>query len=163
MWVRPLFAQFCANDPETLLGAARIVEGECDYVDLNLGCPQHIAKRGRYGAFLMDDLPLVERMVQALSAELSTPVSCKIRVFPELERTLEYAHMLQAAGCSLLAVHGRTRQQKDSRAVRADWDAIKVPSRPPPPPLFCLTKTSLESQCLVSRSQATLVVPVCLP
>eukprot|EP00884_Botryococcus_braunii_P000662 jgi/Botrbrau1/10597/Bobra.0358s0015.2 len=123
---RPLFAQFCANDPETLLGAARIIEGDCDYVDLNLGCPQHIAKRGRYGAFLMDDLPLVERLVRTLSSQLSTPVSCKIRIFPDLQQTLAYARMLEAAGCSLLAVHGRTRQQKDCRAVKADWDAIKA-------------------------------------
>jgi tRNA-dihydrouridine synthase 1 len=123
---RPLFAQFCANDPETLLAAARHVEADCDYVDLNLGCPQHIAKRGRYGAFLMDDLPLVEQLVRHLASGLTTPVSCKIRVFPDLDQTLAYARMLQDAGCSLLAVHGRTRQQKDNGATRADWDAIRV-------------------------------------
>ena len=32
MWV-----QFCANDPDTLLDAARRVEPYCDYVDINLG------------------------------------------------------------------------------------------------------------------------------
>ena len=34
---RPLFVQFSANDPDTLLEAARMVEPYCDYVDINLG------------------------------------------------------------------------------------------------------------------------------
>ena len=37
---RPLVAHFAANDPEQLLAACRLVEGECDAVDINLGCPQ---------------------------------------------------------------------------------------------------------------------------
>jgi tRNA-dihydrouridine synthase 1 len=57
---------------------------------------------------------------------LKTPVSVKIRIFPELERTLAYAQMLERAGASLLAVHGRTREQKDAKAFRADWDAMKA-------------------------------------
>jgi tRNA-dihydrouridine synthase 1 len=56
---RPLFVQFCGNDADTVLAAARHVEDQVDAVDLNFGCPQRIARRGRYGAFLMDDLELV--------------------------------------------------------------------------------------------------------
>jgi tRNA-dihydrouridine synthase 1 len=56
----------------------------------------------------------------------SNHVSAKIRIFPELSRTLEYAKLIEAAGASLLAVHGRTREQKDAAAIRADWDAIKA-------------------------------------
>ena len=89
-------------------------------------CPQRIAKRGNYGAFLMDDLPLVRSLVEKLSSGLTTPVSCKIRMFPKLEDTLAYARMLEEAGCSLLAVHGRTRDQKSLKATRADWDVIKA-------------------------------------
>ncbi|CAI5474207.1 unnamed protein product [Closterium sp. Yama58-4] len=123
---RPLFVQFCANNPDTLVKAASLVAADCDYIDINFGCPQRIARRGRYGAFLMDDLPLIESLVSALSAaRLPAPVSCKIRIFPDLARTIAYARMLEAAGCYLLAVHGRTREQKDGKKVRADWEVIR--------------------------------------
>eukprot|EP00882_Tetradesmus_deserticola_P015758 GHRQ01016792.1.p1 GENE.GHRQ01016792.1~~GHRQ01016792.1.p1 ORF type:complete len:339 (+),score=106.38 GHRQ01016792.1:225-1241(+) len=121
---RPLFVQFCANDPDTFVAAAEIVQEHADYIDLNLGCPQRIAKRGFYGAFLMDDTQLIEQLVLAAATRLRTPVSCKIRLFPDVSKTIEYARMLQAAGCSLLAVHGRLRECKDNSAVRADWDGI---------------------------------------
>lgn len=123
---RPLFVQFCANDPDTLLDAAKVVEPYCDYVDINLGCPQRIARRGNYGAFLMDNLPLIRSLVEKLAVSLQVPVSCKIRIFPNLQDTLSYAKMLEEAGCSLLAVHGRTREEKDGKKFRADWDAIRA-------------------------------------
>ncbi|CAH8335628.1 unnamed protein product [Eruca vesicaria subsp. sativa] len=122
---RPLFVQFCANDPDTLLEAAKRVENYCDYVDINLGCPQRIARRGNYGAFLMDNLPLVKSLVEKLAQNLTVPVSCKIRIFPNLQDTLNYAKMLEDAGCSLVAVHGRTRDEKDGKKFRANWGAIK--------------------------------------
>lgn len=123
---RPLFVQFCANDPDTLLEAARRVEAYCDYVDINLGCPQRIARRGNYGAFLMDKLPLIKSLVEKLAFNLCVPVSCKIRIFPDLQDTLNYAKMLEDAGCSLLAVHGRTRDEKDGKKIRANWNAIRA-------------------------------------
>ncbi|ONK79897.1 tRNA-dihydrouridine(16/17) synthase [NAD(P)(+)]-like [Asparagus officinalis] len=122
---RPLFVQFCANDPDTLLEAAKIVEPYCDYVDINLGCPQRIARRGYYGAFLMENLPLIRSLVEKLVANLQVPVSCKIRIFPNPQDTISYAKMLEEAGCSLVAVHGRTRDEKDGKKFRADWNVIR--------------------------------------
>ena len=51
---------------------------------------------------------------------LDVPVTCKVRVFTDLQKTLDYAKTLQRAGCSVLAVHGRTWQQIDAKAVRVD-------------------------------------------
>lgn len=74
----------------------------------------------------MDNLPLVKSLVEKLSANLKVPVSCKIRVFPDLQDTLNCAKMLEEAGCSLLAVHGRTRDEKDGKKFRANWDIIRA-------------------------------------
>ena len=88
---RPLIVQFCGNDPQTVLKAAKYVEHDCDGVDINLGCPQGIAKRGRYGAFLQDEWDLISRIVSLLNRELIVPVTCKIR-YSEL-LLIKYSHV----------------------------------------------------------------------
>lgn len=50
---RPLVAQICGNDPETMVKAAKMIENEVDAIDVNFGCPQGIAKRGHYGSYLL--------------------------------------------------------------------------------------------------------------
>jgi len=123
---RPLIVQFCGHDPEMMLKAAKWIEGVCDAVDINLGCPQNIAKRGYYGAFLLDNWPLLQAMVSTLHQNLSIPVCCKIRLLPELQDTIALAQLLEKSGCQLLTVHGRTKDNKGRFATPADWNAIRV-------------------------------------
>lgn len=142
---RPLVAQFCANDPQDFFqGALRLASaGVVDAVDLNLGCPQGIAKRGHYGSFLMEDWGLIERMIQHLNRELPVPVTAKFRVYDTTEKSVQYAKMLESAGAQMLTggclsmsigtasaplkfkccytVHGRTRDQKGQLTGLADW------------------------------------------
>ncbi|KAI1742200.1 FMN-linked oxidoreductase [Xylaria scruposa] len=122
---RPLFVQFCANDPEHLLHAAELVAPYCDAVDLNLGCPQGIARKGHYGAFLQEDQDLIYRLINILHKNLSIPVTAKIRILETKEDTLAYAKNVLAAGASILTVHGRRREQKGHLTGVADWEYIR--------------------------------------
>jgi tRNA-dihydrouridine synthase 1 len=122
---RPLTVQFCSNDPDDLLNAAKHVAPFCDAVDLNLGCPQGIAKRGNYGAFLQEEPNLIARMIKKCHEELDIPITAKMRVLETPEKTLEYAKTILDAGASILTVHGRRREQKGHNTGLADWSMIR--------------------------------------
>jgi tRNA-dihydrouridine synthase 1 len=99
---RPVLCQFASHDPEVLVKVVQDVSHECDGVDLNLGCPQGIARRGRYGSWLQDEWQLIYDMVSAVAQRCSVPITVKIRVFDDHDRTL------QVPRCTLrrLVVHG---------------------------------------------------------
>jgi len=134
----PLIVQLCGNDPGVLLAAAKEIcriEGVCA-VDLNLGCPQGIARKGKYGAFLLHQADLVVRIVSTLSRELDKPVTCKIRLLPTFSDTLALCQALVGAGCSLLTVHGRTKEQNKHLVGSCDWEAIRKIKAAVPIPVF---------------------------
>lgn len=122
---RPLTVQFCANDPDEFLSAARYVAPFCDAVDLNLGCPQGIARKGKYGAFLQEDQDLIFGLINKLHVNLEVPITAKIRILETKKKTLEYARLVLRAGASILTVHGRHRDQKGHKTGLADWNVIR--------------------------------------
>mmetsp|Transcript_2314 Transcript_2314/g.3366 ORF Transcript_2314/g.3366 Transcript_2314/m.3366 type:complete len:434 (+) Transcript_2314:80-1381(+) len=122
---RPLIAQLCGSNPEYMLKAAKWLEPHVDGIDINCGCPQGIAKRGHYGAFLLEDKQNLIRLVEALSESLDVPLSVKVRLLPDgIEESLALYQRLVDAGASMLCIHGRTRFQKAHFTGKADWEAI---------------------------------------
>ncbi len=122
---RPLVAQFAGNNPEILLNAAKLVADSCDCIDINLGCPQPIARRHHYGAWMMEDWESIYRIINLLKNSLSIPISCKIRIFESPNITIKYAKMIESAGCSFLTIHGRERKTAMNQED-ADWQHIKT-------------------------------------
>ena len=57
---------------------------------------------------------------------LSVPVTAKFRVFPTVEKTVEYSKMLERAGAQILTCHGRLREQRGHNTVRYQLHTLYV-------------------------------------
>ncbi len=64
-------------------------------------------------------------MVEKLAKNLKVPVTCKIRILPKEEDTMKLVRTIVDAGCSLLTVHGRTKEQNKQKVGKCDWEMIK--------------------------------------
>ena len=138
---RPLIAQFCGHDPQVMLQAVKYIENNNDYladaVDINLGCPQNIARRGVYGAYLMYRPDIVADIVSTLYQNCSIPITCKIRIFDDYSNTLKFAQLLQLCGCTLLTVHGRTKSQNKQTIGMNNLQQIQQLKRDLHIPVIC--------------------------
>jgi tRNA-dihydrouridine synthase 3 len=117
-------AQIATNQIEEGLIAARMAyEFGADFVDLNCGCPTHeVTKRG-LGANLLRKPQKLFRLVEGLASESLLPITVKIRLGIEDDKpALKLAEEIENAGASVLIVHGRTKDQRYTKA--ANWDLI---------------------------------------
>jgi len=122
---QPLSIQLFGSDPDRMAEAARMAADRgAAVIDINCGCPvPKVVKKGG-GAELMRQPSHLARLVAVIRKAVSVPVTVKIRAGWD-ERTrnaVEIARVVESEGASMVAVHGRTREQL-YRGV-SDWELI---------------------------------------
>jgi tRNA-dihydrouridine synthase B len=104
--------QIAGADPSMLADAARFnVDQGAEIIDINMGCPAKKVCNVNAGSALLEDEALVARILEAVTASVSVPVTLKIRTGPRpgLRNAVRVARIAESAGVQMLAVHGRTR------------------------------------------------------
>lgn len=121
---RPVTFQIYGDDPDTILTAAlKVQELGPDIIDINMGCPAKTVSSRGAGVGMMRTPLKIARTFKKLSAALKVPVTGKIRLGWENYRSYKLiVRIVEENGGSLIAVHGRTKEQ--SYSGLADWDAI---------------------------------------
>lgn len=121
---RPVTFQIYGDDPDLILKAAlRVQELNPDIIDINMGCPaKSIADRGA-GVGMMPSPLKIARTFRKLTAALKVPVTGKIRLGWDQNKNYKLiARIVEENGGSLIALHGRTKEQRYSGD--ASWDAV---------------------------------------
>ena len=122
----PVGVQLFGSDPDIMAQiAAQVEEGECDFIDINMGCPVPKIVNNGEGSALLKQPKLVEEILTKMVKAVNKPVTVKIRKGFEngTVYAVEIAKIAESCGVSAIAVHGRTREQYYSG--KADWDVIK--------------------------------------
>jgi tRNA-dihydrouridine synthase B len=110
--VEPIAVQIAGADPQMMAQAARCnVERGAQIIDINMGCPAKKVCNVMAGSALLQDEPLVARILDAVVRAVDVPVTLKMRTgWDRAHRNARrVARIAEDTGIGALAVHGRTR------------------------------------------------------
>src|SRR3954468_11455690 len=123
---RPIGVQIFGADPEAMGEAARLVTDvfQPEFIDINFGCPVKKVVKRNGGSGCLRDLDLVQKVIRAVRAGTSLPVTVKIRSGwnEDMRDPVGIALRCQDAGAHTLTLHARTRTQMYTGSAR--WEEI---------------------------------------
>ena len=126
----PIGVQLFDHRPAAMADAARRAEAAGAFlIDINMGCPvKKIARKGG-GSGLIREPDLAARLIEAVAAAVTIPVTVKTRLgwCGSDADPVAWCRQLESAGARLLTLHGRTREQ--GFKGQADWTAIAAVKR----------------------------------
>ncbi len=122
---RPVGIQVFGAELDSMIEAVKIIEQtNPDIIDINYGCPvKKVACKGA-GAGILQDIPKMIRLTEAIVKATNLPVTVKTRLGwdDNSKHIVEVAERLQDVGIEALSIHGRTRVQMYKG--EADWTLI---------------------------------------
>jgi nifR3 family TIM-barrel protein len=122
---RPIGIQIFGSEIESMKQAAIMIEKtNPDIIDINYGCPvKKVACKGA-GAGILQDIPKMVRMTEAIVKSTNLPVTVKTRLGwdDDTKYVVDTAERLQDIGIEAISIHGRTRKQMYKG--EADWTLI---------------------------------------
>jgi tRNA-dihydrouridine synthase B len=110
--VDPISVQIVGADPEMLAQAAQYnVDNGAQIIDINMGCPAKKICNVMAGSALLQNEPLVAKLLEAVVNAVSVPVTLKIRTGWDKQNrnAIRIAKIAESSGIQALAIHGRTR------------------------------------------------------
>ena len=133
--VEPRVIQIAGADPAMMAEAAKYnVDKGADIVDINMGCPAKKICNVYAGSALLQDEPLVARIVDAVVKAVQVPVTLKIRTGwnRDNRNALRIARIAEDHGIRSLAIHGRTRAcmytgDAEYDTIRAVKQSVGIP------------------------------------
>ncbi|KAF5302114.1 hypothetical protein FQA39_LY10449 [Lamprigera yunnana] len=107
-------------DPKRALEVASLIENDVAGIDINMGCPKEFSLKGGMGAALLKQPEKAKAILSTLVRNINIPISCKIRVLPNIDDTINLVTELVSTGISAIAVHGRTKEERPHHINRND-------------------------------------------
>lgn len=122
----PVSIQLFGGEVETMVKAAKFIDqhSNCDIIDINMGCPVNKVLKADAGSKLLLYPDKIYKIVKGIVDNVSKPVTVKIRSGFDSKHinAVEVAKLIEKAGASAIAIHGRTRSQMYEG--KADWKII---------------------------------------
>jgi tRNA-dihydrouridine synthase B len=131
----PRVVQIAGFDPEMMAEAARRnVDAGAQIIDINMGCPAKKVCNRLAGSALLQDEPLVARILESVVRAVDAPVTLKTRTGWDRDHKngVRIARIAEDNGIQALAIHGRTRSDlyqgnAEHETVAAIKAVVKIP------------------------------------
>ncbi len=122
---RPIGIQIFGHDIDSMIKAAQYAENaQPAVVDINYGCPVRKVVAKGAGSGILNDIPKMVKMTEAVVKAVKLPVTVKTRLGydDDHKEIVDIAERLQDVGIKAITIHGRTRTQRPR--VPADYTLI---------------------------------------